>query len=71
MPLLLPPHKWPLMPGNTFANLTGLSGYAKCFGRSNYSGTAVTTVAIQHRLMIGNRQNMPQGPPSEGSNDDA
>lgn len=58
---------------NAFANLTGLSVAMRNVSAVQTSAAAaVATVAIQHRLMIGNRQNMPPtGPPSEGSNDDA
>ena len=44
---------------NAFANLTGLSVAAQ-----TQAAAAVATVAMQHRLMIENRQNMPPGPPS-------
>lgn len=58
---------------NAFANLTGLSvAMRNVSAVQTTAAAAVATVAIQHRLMIGNRQNMPPtGPPSEGSNDDA
>ena len=57
---------------NAFANLTGLSvAMRNVSAVQTTAAAAVATVAIQHRLMIGNRQNMPPtGPPSEGSNDD-
>lgn len=54
---------------NAFANLTGLSvAMRNVSAAQTTAAAAVATVAIQHRLMIGNRQNMPPtGPPSEGS----
>uniref|UniRef100_A0A1I8M1V2 Homeobox protein unc-4 n=1 Tax=Musca domestica TaxID=7370 RepID=A0A1I8M1V2_MUSDO len=58
---------------NAFANLTGLSAAMRNVSAAQTTAAAaVASAAIQHRLMIGNRQNMPPtGPPSEGSNDDA
>lgn len=58
---------------NAFANLTGLSAAMRNVSAAQTTAAAaVASAAIQHRLMIGNRQNMPPtGPPSEGSNEDA
>ncbi|XP_039961702.1 homeobox protein unc-4 [Bactrocera neohumeralis] len=56
---------------NAFANLTGLSvAMRNVSAVQTTAAAAVATVAIQHRLMIGNRQNLAAGPPSEGSNED-
>ncbi|XP_067638868.1 homeobox protein unc-4-like [Eurosta solidaginis] len=56
---------------NAFANLTGLSVAMRNVSAVQTSAAAaVATVAIQHRLMIGNRQSLTAGPPSEGSNED-
>ncbi|XP_037943702.1 homeobox protein unc-4-like [Teleopsis dalmanni] len=56
---------------NAFAKLTGLSvAMRNVSAVQTTAAAAVATVAIQHRLMIGNRQNLPTGPPSEGSNED-
>uniref|UniRef100_A0A1A9Z1P1 Uncharacterized protein n=1 Tax=Glossina pallidipes TaxID=7398 RepID=A0A1A9Z1P1_GLOPL len=55
---------------NAFANLTGLMRNVSAVQTTAVA--AVATAAIQQRLMIGNRQNLPPaGPPSEGSNEDA
>ncbi|XP_075156615.1 unc-4 [Haematobia irritans] len=60
------------MASNAFANLTGLSAAMRNVSAvQSTAAAAVASAAIQHRLMIGNRQNMPPtGPPSEGSNED-
>lgn len=61
------------MASNAFANLTAnLNAMRNASAAQTSAAAAVATAAIQHRLMIGNRQSMPAtGPPSEGSNDDA
>ena len=54
---------------NAFANLSVAMRNASAVQTS--AAAAVATVAIQHRIMIGNRQGLPPaGPPSEGSNED-
>lgn len=55
---------------DAFANLTGLMRNVSA--AQTTAVAAVATAAIQQRLMIGNRPNLPStGPPSEGSNEDA